>query len=126
MPRSVLITGANSGLGFEAARLLAKGGRWPRIVLTARNLEKATDARDRLVKLTGRDAASFGLSVFDNNDPQTIRRAVDALAAEGESLDALILNAGGAGRLDNGRPLRLESGLTEVVRDERRGPRRAG
>ncbi|MEO0605276.1 MAG: SDR family NAD(P)-dependent oxidoreductase [Myxococcota bacterium] len=114
MPRSILITGANSGLGFETARQLAERGRWSRIVLTARTQAKATDARDRLVQLTGRDAGSFGISVFDNNRPSSVRRAIDALAEEGASLDALVLNAGGAGRLEDGRPLRLESGLTEV------------
>jgi NAD(P)-dependent dehydrogenase (short-subunit alcohol dehydrogenase family) len=48
--RRVLITGANSGIGFETARGLARKGA--EIILPARSLTKAKDAHD---ERNGRD-----------------------------------------------------------------------
>ena len=115
MTNTVLITGANAGLGFESARQIASSSRWDHIVLTARSTEKGNGARDRLVSLTGRAPSDFSVAIFDNNIPDTILDAVAALARQGRSLDAIILNAGGMGRSDDsGLPLRLPTGLSEM------------
>ncbi|MHC4836897.1 MAG: SDR family NAD(P)-dependent oxidoreductase [Planctomycetota bacterium] len=112
--RTVLITGANTGLGFEAARQLA-GRDWGRIFISARSEAKGTDAVTRLVEATGRPADTFGVAVFDNNQPETVRAAVEVLARDGQRFDAVVLNAGGIPPADDaGRPRRVESGLTEL------------
>ena len=49
--KTVLLTGANSGLGFEAARQLAVAG-WGKVILACRSESKAESARARLVELT--------------------------------------------------------------------------
>ncbi len=59
--RSALITGANSGLGFEASAQLAEAGFY-----TARTEAKAERAREQLAARVGRDA--FEPVVLDNHD----------------------------------------------------------
>lgn len=87
MGRSVVVTGASSGIGEAASRLLAAHG-WDVIGVARRG--------DRLAAL----AAEFGLRpvVADVTDPA----GVDAVrAAVGDRLDALVNNAGGALGLDS-------------------------
>ncbi|GAL22689.1 hypothetical protein JCM19235_4647 [Vibrio maritimus] len=47
--QSVLITGANAGLGFEAARQLAQKNTITKIYLACRNEDKANQAKQQLV-----------------------------------------------------------------------------
>ena len=44
--RIAVITGANSGLGFEASRELARKGAT--VVMAVRNMEKGQDAAERI------------------------------------------------------------------------------
>jgi hypothetical protein len=49
-PQNILITGCNSGIGFEAAKILAEGGHT--LILACRTLEKAKDAAKRIASDT--------------------------------------------------------------------------
>lgn len=89
--RTSLVTGASSGLGLEAATQLAARGD-DRVIVTARTAEKAAGARSAVVGRTGHDAVDT--LVLDFDDLATVRRAVARLAADGRSLDTLVLNAG--------------------------------
>jgi len=89
--QSILITGANSGLGFEAAAQLAAVG-YGRIVLATRTRAKGDDARRRLVERVGRDP--YEVLVVDVSDDAVVRAAVATLAERGGRLGALLLNAG--------------------------------
>lgn len=84
---SVLISGANRGIGLEFARQYAAAG-W-RVHATARDLADAADLRD-----IGGDLSLHRLDVAD-------RVSIDSLAASlaGEPLDVLIANAGISGDL---------------------------
>jgi NAD(P)-dependent dehydrogenase (short-subunit alcohol dehydrogenase family) len=84
-PGTLLITGANRGLGLEFARQYAARG-WT-VIATARNPEEATELRE-LASATGRVTIER-LDVLD-------RGAIAALAAryEGKPIDLLINNAG--------------------------------
>ena len=53
--KTALVTGANSGLGFEAAAQLAKEG-YGKIILACRSLEKAGAAREQLAARVASDA----------------------------------------------------------------------
>lgn len=83
--KTILVTGCNSGLGFEAMRVLALRGA--RVVGTARTLEKAQEA---CAKVQG---ATVPLSC-ELSDPASVRGCVEAVKQQGLTLDAIICNAG--------------------------------
>ena len=51
--KTVIITGSNSGLGFECARNIATSSSDYRVILACRNLKKAEQAKSELVESTG-------------------------------------------------------------------------
>ena len=87
--RTVLVTGANTGIGFEAARVLAGNGA--RVLLGCRSAEKASASRDRIQTLHPK--ARVDLLSLDLGSLDSIRRAAGEIA-ELEKLDRLINNAG--------------------------------
>ena len=87
-PRTILITGASSGLGAAIARELATAGH--RLALTARREDRLDDLA-REVRALGGDALSLP---DDLADPDAPGRIVAAVAAHFGGLDALINNAG--------------------------------
>lgn len=88
MSKIALITGANRGLGLEAARQLASGGFT--VILGARDLEKGEAAAQSL-RESGFDAHAVQLEV---SDPQSVERAAREVGGRFGHLDALINNAG--------------------------------
>jgi len=115
MKGTVLITGANSGLGFDAARQLAESGGWRKIVLGARSEAKASAAAERLAELTGKSRGLFCAAVMDLNVPDAVLSAVQTLSDDGVKLDGVVLNAGDIPRLkSDGAPRVLPSGQNEL------------
>lgn len=92
MNKSILITGANVGLGKESARQLATINGTEKIYLACRNLSKAEEAKQSLEKSTGKSI--FEIVIMDVSNPDSVRSAVAGLK---EPIDALIMNAGGMG-----------------------------
>ncbi len=92
MNKTIMITGANSGLGKEAARQLALINNTEKIYLACRNMEKAKAAKAELIEETGRDI--FEIIIMDVSDPGSVKNALKNLE---EPVDALIMNAGGMG-----------------------------
>jgi NAD(P)-dependent dehydrogenase (short-subunit alcohol dehydrogenase family) len=89
---SYLITGANVGLGKEVARQLALINETEKIFLGCRSRQKAEEARKELEELTGRTI--FEIVILDVSNADSVRTAVREIK---QSIDALILNAGGSG-----------------------------
>ncbi|RXH54808.1 oxidoreductase [Granulicella sibirica] len=90
--RRVLITGANSGIGYEAALELARRGA--EVILPARSMSKANDAISRIVREV--PGARLTPGILDLASLASVR-AFAAFVGEkfpGESLDLLINNAG--------------------------------
>lgn len=92
---SVLITGANAGLGYECARQLAQSSSIEKIVLACRNEQKALRAKASLEASTGRKI--FDIILMDVASPESVRKAV---ATFQQPIDAVVLNAGGMGGRD--------------------------
>ena len=96
--RNVIITGGNSGLGFETAKKIAAHEGY-RIVIACRNPEKAQQAVEEIVAATGnQDVASIPL---DTASLESARSAAAAYEATGfGDIYALLLNAGISGMHD--------------------------
>lgn len=88
--RTILITGANSGIGWEAARILARRGA--HVVLTARSEAKATDAVDRL--RAEQSDLELSTVILDLADLGSVSSAAAAIRERHARLDALVNNAG--------------------------------
>ncbi|MBT3164480.1 SDR family NAD(P)-dependent oxidoreductase [Streptomyces sp. Vc74B-19] len=83
--RVAVVTGANTGLGFETARMLAEHGA--RVVLAVRDVEKGKQAAARItgdVRVQALDLASL----------DSVRSAAADLRAAHPRIDLLINNAG--------------------------------
>jgi NAD(P)-dependent dehydrogenase (short-subunit alcohol dehydrogenase family) len=87
--KTVLITGANAGIGKEVARQLALRPEMARIYLACRNQERATTAKAELEAATGRRI--FDILVMDVANLDSVRAG---LAAINGPVDALVMNAG--------------------------------
>ena len=90
MNESILITGANIGLGKEAARQLALKNETKKVILFCRNQAKAEAAKKDLEAETGKKI--FEIIIGDVADADSVRKAVEKIK---EPIDAVILNAGG-------------------------------
>jgi NAD(P)-dependent dehydrogenase (short-subunit alcohol dehydrogenase family) len=88
--RTAVITGANTGIGFEAAQVLA--GRGARVVLAVRNLDKGGHARDTILRT--HPGADVALQELDLTSLASVRSAAEALRETYPSIDLLIDNAG--------------------------------
>ncbi|MFI1420014.1 SDR family NAD(P)-dependent oxidoreductase [Streptomyces sp. NPDC020731] len=83
--RVAVVTGANTGLGFETARLLAARGA--AVVLAVRNVEKGKQAAARI-------AGDVTVQALDLTSLESIRSAAADLRAAHPRIDLLINNAG--------------------------------
>ncbi|MCL1592733.1 MAG: SDR family NAD(P)-dependent oxidoreductase [Actinomycetia bacterium] len=89
--RTALVTGATSGLGFEAAGQLAEAG-WSRVTITGRDAARAKAAAVQLRERTGKDV--FETLVVDLNKSESVQQAASELARRHDTIDFLLLNAG--------------------------------
>jgi NAD(P)-dependent dehydrogenase (short-subunit alcohol dehydrogenase family) len=88
--RTAVITGANTGLGYETATALAAKGA--HVVLAVRNLEKGKEAADRITSAS--PGASVALQELDLTSLESVRAAAEELRAKHDTIDLLINNAG--------------------------------
>ena len=88
--RVAVITGANSGIGFEIATVLAARGS--SVVLACRNPERADAARARVLALA--PDASVELALIDLSDLASVRRGATELVDRHPAIDLLVNNAG--------------------------------
>ena len=87
--KTVLITGANKGIGFETARQLAQSNYF--VYLGSRDKEKGLQAIKKLNDLGITNVATIVIDIVDIN---SVRQARQELGAKIDSLDILINNAG--------------------------------
>ncbi|WP_245629835.1 oxidoreductase [Domibacillus robiginosus] len=88
--KNVIITGANSGIGYEAAKVLAKQGA--RVVLAVRNEEKGQEAAQNIEKES--KEAKVSVMKLDLADLASVKEFADAYKERFDGLDILINNAG--------------------------------
>ena len=83
--RQILITGASSGIGLEAAKILLASGH--ELTLLCRNAERADQLRVAL-------SDSVQISIADLADLTSVAKVIEELRQNKEPFDALVLNAG--------------------------------
>ncbi len=88
--RRALVTGATSGIGYEAALALAGAGA--EIVIAARDLEKAEAVAAAIRRV--HPAAVTECRLLDTARLASVRAFAAAWRAEGRPIDILLLNAG--------------------------------
>ncbi|WP_241191453.1 oxidoreductase [Deinococcus psychrotolerans] len=85
-----IVTGANSGLGFETARALAQRGA--AVIMACRNPAKADTAAKKIQSLN--PAGSVSVMALDLGNLDSVRSFAEAFKAKYDRLDLLINNAG--------------------------------
>jgi len=88
--KTVIVTGANSGIGFEAAKVLAQRGAV--VIMACRSLEKGKIAMEQILEEDPR--AKVILKSLDLADLSSVRQFSDDYLAAQDRLDILINNAG--------------------------------
>jgi NAD(P)-dependent dehydrogenase (short-subunit alcohol dehydrogenase family) len=86
----VVVTGANSGTGKEAARRLAGAGA--HVVMAVRTMAKGEQARAEI--LAAHPGAKLDIRRVDLADLASVGEFADSLKADGTPVDVLINNAG--------------------------------
>jgi len=81
--KTILVTGCNSGLGLETARVLMLRGA--QVIGTARTVGKAKEAHS---------GANFTPLACELSEPSSVRECVQAVSGLDKKLDAIICNAG--------------------------------
>jgi NAD(P)-dependent dehydrogenase (short-subunit alcohol dehydrogenase family) len=88
--RVAVITGANTGIGFETAAVLA--GKGAHVVMAVRDLDKGRDAASRII--AGNPRAHVTLQRLDLSSLTSVRAAAAEIKAANPRIDLLINNAG--------------------------------
>ncbi len=108
--QNILITGANRGIGLALVeQYLAAGGY--RVFASCRN----PDAASALNALAEANPETLRILQLDVDDEASIKRAVDAISVDSDSLDALINNAGVSGGDDTRNLGQLDSAAVAAV-----------
>lgn len=89
--KTAIVTGANSGIGYEIARVLA--GRGAHVVLACRSVQKGKMAKDRIVGETGNSKVE--LEYLDCASSKTVTQFLGRWEQRDlNKIDILINNAG--------------------------------
>ncbi len=88
--RVAIVTGANTGIGYEAALALAEKGA--HVVLACRSESKGREAADRIE--TAIPMGSVELMLLDLSSLDSVRQFAESFDSSYEKLDLLINNAG--------------------------------
>lgn len=88
--KTVIITGANTGIGKETALDLARRGT--RIIMACRDMEKAEGAQKEIIAESGNE--NIIVKKLDLSDTKTIREFAEQINKEESQVNILINNAG--------------------------------
>lgn len=108
MTKTVLVTGATSGIGEACVRRFAKEGY--RVIIAGRNRNKLTDLGKKIME----DGVEVLGLEFDVRDHIAAEKAINSMPEEWKDIDILVNNAGLALSLDKEYELSIEEMETMV------------
>jgi len=88
--RLAIVTGANTGLGYETS--LALAGKGARVILACLNRDRAEDARQRI--LAQYQSAQVEVRIIDTGSLKSVRNFAESFKQDYDQLNLLINNAG--------------------------------
>ncbi len=88
--KKIIVTGANSGTGYEAAKALALKGA--HVIMACRNMEKAEKAKAKILK--DNPNASLEILQLDLSDLSSVRSFAENYRKNHDTLDILLNNGG--------------------------------
>lgn len=112
-PKTILITGSNSGIGFDAAERMAKQGHT--IILACRSFFKANTAATQISEKLNDPSLKLIPKECDLANLKSVQKLIDDLVADNIKLDALCLNAGLARNTAATDVLRTEQGFELTI-----------
>lgn len=96
--KTVIITGSNSGLGFETAKKIAAQSKNFNIILACRNAERAEKAKELIISETKNPNVTF--MQLDTASLKSVRKFVENYKKYNKPIYALLCNAGMSGNLN--------------------------
>lgn len=90
----VLITGANTGIGYEAVRALAQSARSYHVFLGSRSVENGKEAADAIKKEYPQTSIVMEVAQIDVSSDDSINSAFQKVEQSTGYIDVLINNAG--------------------------------
>ena len=85
-----IITGSNTGIGYETALDFAKRGA--HVIMACRDMKKAEKAAQTIINLTGNK--NIDVEYLDLSDLDTVRSFASKIISKYNKLDLLVNNAG--------------------------------
>lgn len=89
-----VVTGANSGIGFEAVKALLLSSKPYHIYLGSRSASKGTEALKQLHQETEKSKNTVEVLTVDLDSDESISQAFDLLKSKHGHIDVLVNNAG--------------------------------
>jgi len=86
--KSVIITGANRGIGYETALAFGRAGY--KVFATMRNPETATALKQKIKE----ESLAIIISKMDVDSDESVKQCIDDILQENGSVDVLVNNAG--------------------------------
>lgn len=90
--KTVIVTGANSGIGTETARLLALAGA--KVVMACRSVDAAKNVADEIAVKLPAGSGTLEVEALDLTDLASVRAFAERFVASGRPLHVLVNNAG--------------------------------
>jgi protochlorophyllide reductase len=91
-PKTILLTGSNSGIGFEASKLLLDAGHT--LILPCRNFDKAVATAQRLDSEKTNRVIPAECNLADLSSIEKFSKELPSILSSGKKLDIMCLNAG--------------------------------
>ena len=88
--KNIVITGANSGIGFESMMVLAKKGA--NVIMACRSLKRAQNAKEKVLKEYPN--ALIDIIEYDQSSFESIDNFINNLFKKYSKIDVLVCNAG--------------------------------